>query len=242
MSKVDQLLQRRAARAEPQPRNMAVSAALHVALTLVFLFLPQLFAEPPQEFEFVSMVIVPPAMLGETTPPPPPPPKIETPPPPTPAPPPPAPPPPEPKGPVLPTQDTKTVKLPDPPPPSRTLPPATTPPRREGSPLGNALGAKTSKATIGVEDPNFTYGYYLDRVVRMISENWTRPVGAGIQQAIFYFRIQRDGRVTDLELRTTSGTQTFDDAARRAIEASAPLPPLPRGYKQDHLGINLIVK
>lgn len=239
---VDQLLERRAERARMERGSVALSATLHVVLTIVFLFLPQLFAKPPEKFEFVSVMVVPPALLGEPAPPPPPPPKKAPPPPPETTPPPPSPPPPEIKGPVLPTE-TKTEPAPAPPPPSReSPPPPETPPKREGSPFGNVLGAKTSNATLGVEDPNFTYGYYLDRVVRMISDNWTRPVGSGIQQAVFYFRIQRNGRITDLKLRESSSSQSFDDAARRAIEASSPLPPLPTSYKQDHLGINLIVK
>ena len=73
----------------------------------------------------------------------------------------------------------------------------TPPPKRQGSPFGSPLGAQTSNARLGVEDPNFTYGYYLDRVVAVISGNWVRPpVGGDIREAVLYFRIQRDGAVT----------------------------------------------
>ena len=84
---------------------------------------------------------------------------------------------------------------------------------------------------------------YLDRVIGAISRNWTRPiVGSEVKDAIFHFRIGRDRTLTSLTLRQSSGSEVFDDAARRAIASSSPLPPLPRGYKPTSLGINLIVK
>jgi TonB family protein len=113
--------------------------------------------------------------------------------------------------------------------------------RRKGSIFGNPVGSSTAEATIGVEDPNFTYGYYLDRIVAVISENWTRPP-VGVVDAVLHFRILPDGTVVDLEIRRTSGDEGFDQAALRAVRASSPLPPLPKGYKKDFLGINLIVK
>jgi TonB family protein len=105
------------------------------------------------------------------------------------------------------------------------------------------MGSATSNARVGAEDPNFTYGYYLDRVVAVISNNWVRPpVGGDIEEALLYFRIQRDGTLTDLRIVEPSGSEVFDQAAYRAVESSSPLPPLPKSYKRDFLGINLIVQ
>ena len=126
-----------------------------------------------------------------------------------------------------------------PPPPSL---PAPAPPKRQGSPFGSPLGASSSRTVIGVEDPDFTFGYYLDRVAAVITGNLVRPKVEERVEALFYFRIERDGTVTALELRQSSGLMIFDEAARRAIETSSPLPPLPRGYKKSYLGINLVVK
>ncbi len=93
-----------------------------------------------------------------------------------------------------------------------------------------------------MEDPNFTYGWYLDQLVNRITSNWTRPVVGSEIRAVFYFRIHRDGTMTDLELREPSRLAEFDESARRAIAASAPFPPLPRAYKPAFLGINLVVE
>lgn len=141
----------------------------------------------------------------------------------------------EPKKPTPPAAAAAAVPAPD------LLPAAI--PKRQGSPFGNPLGASTQQATLGVEDPNFTYGYYLDRIVGVISANWTRPsVGPEIKQSVLYFRIQRDGTIVELRLAETSGSEIFDEAAMRAVQASSPLPPLPKSYAKDQLGIHLIVK
>lgn len=241
---VDRILDERRRRAgRERSRSYLLSVVLHVALAAGFLFLPSLFAKPQEPFEYVSVMVVTPQALGALEPPPPPPPERPTPKPPPPAP---EPPPPEPAAdvPVIRTKPQK--KRPEPPPIARPPPIAQVnerPPKREGSPQGSTLGASTSMATLGVEDPDFTYGYYLDRVIGAISRNWTRPlVGSEVRDALFHFRIERDGRVVELTLRESSGSSIFDDAARRAIESSSPLPPLPVGYKPSSLGINLIVK
>ncbi len=227
-----------------------LSFFFHAAIVAGLWGLPKLLAEPPQEIRAVSMVIVPPSLLGSEQPPPPPPPQVK----PKVEPPPPPPPPklepkPEPKledVPVLKTEKPKKQSAPPPPPPPPSTPPPPAvqdPPKRRGSLFGNPLGASSNNATVGVEDPNFTYGYYLDRIVTMISQNWVRPmVGGEVVQATIYFRIQQDGTLSDLRLTEASGSDIFDQAAMRAVQASAPLPPLPKSYKRGYLGINLIVR
>lgn len=267
---VDRVLHQRQHRVSRGARRrfLAVSTIGHILVSILFVVLPGLLDEKPKPLEAIAVIVVPPQALGTIDPPPPPPPtkkppepQRETPPP---------PPPPEPKRetpppkddrPVLP--DTKPAKKPEPTPPPPTPapppppapeperdvapPPPTTPPtaspfaRRKGSPTGDPIGASTRSATLGVEDPNFTYGYYLDRVVALISENWVRPQ-TGATDALLHFRIERDGTISSVELRRSSGDAAFDRAARRAVESTSPLPPLPRGYQKDHLGINLIVK
>ena len=147
----------------------------------------------------------------------------------------------------LPSPAKDEPKQPAPPVPAPPVPgPDSLPsaiPKRQGSPFGNPLGASTQQATIGVEDPNFTYGYYLDRIVGVISNNWIRPsVGPEIKQSLLYFRIQRDGTIIELRLVESSGSEVFDEAAMRAVQASSPLPPLPKSYGKDLLGIHLVVK
>lgn len=256
-SHVDQVLDRRKRRLTPaqRRRSFVVSVSGHVGLTVLFLALPALLAEPPKTFDSIAVQVVPPKALGEPDPVPPSPQVEESEPEPEPEP---APPPPPPKTPKPSTTAQQTPKLPPPPappPPAKPKPKAEPPPQanplqrpptrtqRVGSVFGDPLGASTSAATLGVEDPNFTYGYYLDLVVQRISENWQAPrVDEGTGDTIVYFRIQRDGQVTDLAIRESSRADVFDRRALQAVEISAPLPPLPKGYDKDFLGINMIVK
>ncbi len=79
-------------------------------------------------------------------------------------------------------------------------------------------------------------------MLALISTNWVRPpVGSGVEATVYY-RIQRDGRVTELRIVRSSGINSFDLAALRAVQSSSPLPPLPRGFKDGSLGVNLIVR
>lgn len=239
---VDHLLERRAQRVPRarQSRYVLFSLAFHGTVVAALWIVPQLFARPPQPVDAIAVMVVPPQVLGIDEPPPPPPPpkpepKVE--------PPPPEPPPPEPVPedvPVIP-EKKKKVDKPPPPPRPKPQPPPPPPPKRVGSPFGQSLGASTQQATLGVEDPNFTYGYYLDRVVAVISRNWVRPPLGNLQTKL-HFRIRRDGTIVDLRIVDSSTEREFDEAALRAVRASSPLPPLPKGYKKDDLGINLIVK
>ena len=54
--------------------------------------------------------------------------------------------------------------------------------------------------------------------------------------------VTRDGTISELKLVETSGSRLFDEAALRAVQSSSPLPPLPKGYVKDSLGIHLLVK
>ncbi|RMH22076.1 MAG: TonB C-terminal domain-containing protein [Acidobacteria bacterium] len=143
--------------------------------------------------------------------------------------------------------ERKKRRPPPPPPPEPAAPPPPEPPppepqKRRGIERGNPLGASSS-ATAGAEDPDFTYGYYLDNMIAILSQNWVRPrLAKRIDVARIYFRIHRDGSISDLQLVQSSGSEIFDQAALRAVEASAPLPRLPSGYKKDYLGINLVVE
>lgn len=111
---------------------------------------------------------------------------------------------------------------------------------RRGAATGSPVGTTAFGSRIGVENPDFTYGYYLDRLLSLIDAQWQRP-NMGEVKAVIHFQIERDGSITDLRVAESSGYNSFDFAALRAVQSAAPFPPLPRGYKNDSLGVNLIV-
>jgi TonB family protein len=66
-------------------------------------------------------------------------------------------------------------------------------------------------------------------------------MGSGVK-AVISFTISRDGSMSELRVEQSSGYNSFDLAALRAVQNAAPFPPLPRAYKHDDLGVHLIVR
>jgi len=221
-------------------RALGLAAGLHLLVVTLAWALPHLLATPPKPVEYVAVQIVPAARLGGDKPKPAPPratpaakpePKPE----------------PEPKAPVLPDPKAKKPaksepKAAEPEAATSASAPADARPEVQGRPGGTAAGLSLGTAVAGLDNPNFTYGYYVDQMLALISRNWVRPpVGSGIE-AMVHYRIQRDGKITELRIVNSSGINSFDLAAMRAVQASSPLPPLPRGFRDSSLGVNLIVR
>lgn len=254
MNALDRLLDERAGRDERSRRLLAgaVAVALHLLIVAAAFFGPRLFAEPVTKPEFLPVTLLPLPAKGvakpaapKPTPKPaepeqPKPEPVQEPPKPAPEPAPTAPPPEQPR--------PKPESAPPAPKPIETPPPADTPttdglPGRAGAPTGRADSAFVEGAAVaGLDNPDFRYAYYVDRMASMIRGQWTRPaVGSGIE-VLIHFIIERDGRVRDVEIVRSSGSTAFDLAGRRAVESAAPLPPLPKGYTGDTLGVNLIFR
>jgi TonB family protein len=106
---------------------------------------------------------------------------------------------------------------------------------------GSGFGSELS-SQIGLS--NFPYTYYLQTIHGKISGNWfTSQVSPGISgnfHTTVYFKIFRNGEISSLEIREPSGIRSLDLSARRAIQSSAPFPPLPNDYEGEFLGIHLI--
>jgi len=91
---------------------------------------------------------------------------------------------------------------------------------------------------------NFPFTYYLQIIIDRVSSNWfTSLVDPGISgsfQATAYFKIHKDGQISDLRIEETSGIRSLDMSALRAVQSSAPFPPLPKDYEGEYLVIYLI--
>ena len=218
-------------------RCLAVALTAHLLFAAAALWLPSLRRSAKLPVQYVAIQIVPAAKLGVERPRPPEAQKAPV-----------KAPEPTPKAPVLPDpKKTKPVAAPEPA-KSRSEPapakpePAPAQPEAEGSPLGAAAGLALGAAIAGLENPDFTYGYYVDQMLGLLQRNWVRPlIGSGVEATVYY-RIQRDGRITDLAIAKSSGINSFDLAALRAVQSSSPLPPLPRAYRHSYLGVTLVFR
>jgi TonB family protein len=91
----------------------------------------------------------------------------------------------------------------------------------------------------GLEGGDFPYTLYLQAMQRKIINNWFRPQGLGDRSVVIYFRILRDGTITEAHVETASGSGTFDRQALSAVMSSSPLNPLPFAYNGTFLGVHL---
>jgi TonB family protein len=240
---VSSLLESRlhAGTAGPSRRFVMIALGLHVGIALAGWLGPILLAEPPQPIEFVSVRIIPAARLGVDRPKPPPP-KPE----------PPRPEPvveakPESSAPVLPAERPQPRRPePEPAPVAESSAPAVDHASEDALPQGVAGGSAAGLAlgapSATLDNPEFTYGYYVDQMLNLISRNWSRPLVGGGVEARLHFDIARNGTIRNVRITHSSGINSFDLAALRAIQASTPLPPLPRAFRESSLGVTLIVR
>src|SRR5262245_26342391 len=148
---------------------------------------------------------------------------------------------------LLPAKEDKKKK-PTPPPVSRPGPAVS--PNVSLPSAGEDSGTATSgpagaggSAGIGnlkLDQADFKYPVYIERMVAIISVNWFKPQQTVQTSPVVHFQIERDGTITDPRIVTSSGLPFVDRAALRAVIASSPLPPLPAEYGGPHLGIQVV--
>lgn len=128
---------------------------------------------------------------------------------------------------------------------SETAPPPTPKPPTPAQPGGTgAQGAAPDvpvggSGITGLEGGDFPYTLYLEGMQRKIGVNWFRPTVPPGTEVVVYYRIQRDGKITDVAVVKSSGNSTFDRAARSAVVSSAPLNKLPTAFTGVYLGVHL---
>lgn len=96
------------------------------------------------------------------------------------------------------------------------------------------------ETSVAVDAPKFPFSYYLAAIERKVSSNWySGSVEHGTSRScVVFFRLGRTGRVSGLRVEESSGDPYFDRAAKRAVESSAPFPPLPGAFDEPSLGIH----
>lgn len=124
------------------------------------------------------------------------------------------------------------VPEPDKPAPERPQRPVREPTPRPGPEAARKTGPDLP---ITLEGRPFEFPWYLEEIYRKVARNW-RPPSATLKATI-HFRIDRTGRIEDIEVERSSGNFLFDQASLRAVQAANPMPPLPREYGGDWLGV-----
>jgi TonB family protein len=113
---------------------------------------------------------------------------------------------------------------------------------------GGGTGGGLGGGGTGSGDPfgvaGFPFQFYLQMISDKITANWFQslvdPGVGGLLQTQVYFRIYKNGSISDIKIDVSSGIEAFDLSARRAIQTSAPFAPLPNEYDGQYLGITLV--
>jgi TonB family protein len=91
-----------------------------------------------------------------------------------------------------------------------------------------------------MQNPQIQAGYqqYLAQMQELILRNWESKQQA-LGTAVLVFSIQRDGTIADVAVENSSGNQTLDFLATRALRLTQKVPPLPPEYTNSSLRVHL---
>jgi TonB family protein len=112
---------------------------------------------------------------------------------------------------------------------------------QQGPDLNGAAGGEKGFAQDGplsFESQWFDWGDYAEGMVSRIRVNWYSNMPHLIQTGLkgvvtIRFTIHRDGSITDVIILQSSGVPPYDFAAKKGIELSSPLNPLPTNFPND---------
>ena len=133
---------------------------------------------------------------------------------------------------------TPPASTPTPPAPAPSVATRAEPPAPAlGRPSGSAQGS--GAVTLNVSD--FPFAWYLSAVHRKVTERWDGRAMPG-RQPVVTFEIARDGQVSNVAIKESSGNRHYDFTAMRAIADAAPFPQLPAEFPgtvlRIHMGFN----
>jgi protein TonB len=100
-------------------------------------------------------------------------------------------------------------------------------------------GAQRTSITVS----RFPYAWYIGVIQGKVSSNWKQPSDRLVTEesltARISFRIGRDGSVSAVTVRRSSGRTTIDQSASKAVRSAAPFPPLPSDYRESYLDVTI---
>jgi TonB family protein len=113
------------------------------------------------------------------------------------------------------------------------------------APNPRSTGAKAlDQAEILTDTMGVDFGPYLKRVVAIVKQSWYNMMPPSVYpprsqqgKVAIEFVILKDGRVSNMAVRFSSGDVPLDRAAWASITASTPFPPLPKEFPGQILGL-----
>ncbi|HKO00467.1 MAG TPA: energy transducer TonB, partial [Thermoanaerobaculia bacterium] len=110
--------------------------------------------------------------------------------------------------------------------------------RQGGADISGVTGGEKGFADNGpvsFETQWYDWGEYAESMVSRIRVNWYNNMPELLRTGLkgnvtIRFTIHRDGRISDVTILSTSTVPPYDFAAKKAIELSSPLNPLPKDF------------
>ncbi|MFZ2053536.1 MAG: energy transducer TonB [Candidatus Aminicenantales bacterium] len=108
---------------------------------------------------------------------------------------------------------------------------------------GRIRGSLRAGSSVSADIKKYNLSPWASKVVELVQKNWdippTRPANpdAAVEIAVI---IQKNGQIAALEVVASSDDQSFNQAARFAVELSSPFPPLPEDFPPANLEISFV--
>ncbi|MBI5179042.1 MAG: energy transducer TonB [Nitrospinae bacterium] len=124
--------------------------------------------------------------------------------------------------------------------PSRLKQKQALPEAKQSESVAKEVREKKGGGIIHLKD--FPYEWHIRMMEGKIFTNWDtlsfnyftdRPIKVTI-----YYKINREGKITHIEIEQSSLNNNIDRSALEAVQKSAPFPPLPPGYKEETLDVH----
>jgi len=97
--------------------------------------------------------------------------------------------------------------------------------------FNNPNASRLNTGDLSFDTAAWDLGPYARKVQERVQSNWRTPEAQMVLRqkgwVAIHFNVQKDGRVTDLEVVRSSGIPSYDQSAMDALRSSNPLPPLP---------------
>ena len=125
--------------------------------------------------------------------------------------------------------------------PDAIQPPAPPPAKPDAAKPITANEAASKSGVEFLDSGGFPMGEYRDIISELIKSRWLIPSNLkntfGRTAVVFY--IDRNGRITGLRVETSSGNSSLDNAALGAVFGNGTLPPLPKNYPRETVGVRI---
>jgi protein TonB len=102
---------------------------------------------------------------------------------------------------------------------------------------GLHVGADSQYEGLSFDAKNFKYYYYSGQIIRKIREQWRLGENYGKLRVLVYFKIHRNGTISDIFVKESSKNCEYDKYALDTVRRAGPFPDLPDDYEGDSLGV-----